>query len=103
MSDQKEPRALSQAQFKSSGFETHEYVPITDEGVFIGKLDLKVWGNQSNLISFITLYDGRKIRCNTYPSNNYLGIDKISVESILELHFAKTSRGNLGLTRIIGI
>ena len=96
----KEKRALSKNQFKESGFDTSDYVLHNEEGTVTGILDCKKWGNNKNLLSYITLDTGKKIYVSTWWDTKYLGLSGITLGTSLSLTFKKTKSGFNRLCRI---
>ena len=92
-------RALSQKQFIQSGFDASGYSFIEEEGTFVATIDIKVWGNR-NLISYMTLNDGRKIKACTFPED-YLGMADMPFGSTVKITFKKSKSGKIYLREAI--
>ena len=93
-------RAYSQQQLKTLGFDSKGYILNKASGMFTGRLDMKMWGKKSNLISFYTLSEGRKILWNAWHNKDYCGVDKLPLGGNVELVFTRTSRGNAALSEV---
>ena len=96
-----ERRAMSNNQFKKSGFEASEYVLHNEEGTFTGTLDNKKWGKNKNLISYITLDSGKKIWVSTWWETKYLGLSEMNIGTPLVLTFTKIKSGAVYLRDVI--
>ncbi len=93
-------KAYSPHQLRATGFNTKDYAPNQKTGLFTGRLEMKVWGRNANLISFYTLSDGRKISCNTWQNKEYLGIDQLPFGTEVTLKFIRNSKGHITLAEV---
>ena len=96
----KNKNAYSQAQFQSLEMDTHDYLFNEEEGVFKATLDIKLWGNNKNLLAFFTLEDGRKFISSAPFFRQYFGLPDIPSGSNVEISYAPNKKGKVFLMNV---
>ena len=91
---------MTKQQFKESGYNKSDYKIINEEGKFTATLDFQIWSN-SDLLSYFTLSDGRKIVAGTFRSDNFFGLPYIPFGSEITLVFKKVTTKNIYLKKVI--
>lgn len=94
-------RAFSWNQLKESGFAYEDYTWLKAAGTYRGRLDFKLWGKWSDLIAAITLEDGRKVKCHTYQRDDYLDIDKLPMDTLVEFTLSVGTKGSFYLSEMM--
>lgn len=95
-----EKRTYSQAQFKALALDTNAYQFNDQSGTFEATLDLKVWGNNKNLLSFFSLTDGRKFISSAPFYKQYFGLPDIPVGTKLIITYAPNIKGKVFLVDV---
>jgi hypothetical protein len=89
--------AYSQLQFQSLEMDTRDYLFNDEEGVFYVTLDIKVWGNNKNLLAFFTLEDGRKFISSAPYFQKYYELPEMPIGSKVEITYAPNRKGKVYL------
>jgi len=95
-----EKRAYSQAQFQALGIDTDDYKFNQQAGTFTAILDIKVWGNNKNVLAFFTVDDGRKFIASVPDFKGFFGLPDIPLGTKLELTYAPNKKGKVYITEI---
>ncbi len=86
-------RAYSFNQMKEAGICVDVYTVNDRDGVFVARLDYKVWGKNRNVLAYFTFEDGSKIMASAWQNTGYLGIPEIPMGTMLTLTFERSKNG----------
>lgn len=76
-------RAMTNTQLAQTGINFDDYIFAEEAGIAKGRLVAKMWGRKRNLVSYYDMEDGRKLKFSTWYNQDYLGIDKMAVGTMV--------------------